>query len=138
MRDLLVSIFGGSGGAPAAIVAAACRPVGVRAIVLRGGTPDVAGPALGAIRAPTLMIVDSEDPQLRNRNTYAMRAMQCETSLTVVPGAGPLFEEVGALDPATAAASAWYDNHLRIRRPGFADRGIAGRALASTIFCHAP
>ena len=75
MRDLPVSIFGGSGGAPAAIVAAACRPVAVRAIVLRGGTPDVAGPALGAIRAPTLMIVGSEIP-LRNRNTYAMRAMQ--------------------------------------------------------------
>jgi len=59
----------------------------------------VAGPALGAIRAPTLMIVGSEDPQLRNRNTYAMRAMPCETSLTVVPGAGTFVRRGGSAGP---------------------------------------
>lgn len=110
---LPVGIFGVSAGAPAAIIAGASRPVAVSAIVLRGGTPDVAGPALGAVRAPTLMIVGSEDPQLRNRNISAMKAMQCETSLTIIPGAGHLFEEAGTLDLATAAATAWYDNHLR-------------------------
>jgi putative phosphoribosyl transferase len=135
---LPVGIFGVSAGAPAAIIAAACRPVAVWAIVLRGGTPDVAGLALGAVRAPTLMIVGSEDRQLRNRNIYAMKAMQCMTSLTVAPGAGRLFEEAGTLDQTHAAAKVWYDNYLRIRRACFADRATAGRALASRIFSHAP
>jgi putative phosphoribosyl transferase len=79
------------------------------------------------------MIVGSEDRQVLALNISAMKAMKCNTSLSIVPGAGHLFEEEGTLDQALAAASDWYDKHLRALRPLFDDRRSAGRALASRM-----
>lgn len=109
---LPLGLFGASTGAGAAIVAAAARPT-VAAIVSRGGRPDLAGPALEAVRAPTLLIVGGEDREVLALNRSAQARMKAETSLVVVPGAGHLFEEAGALEKALAAAGDWYVRHLR-------------------------
>lgn len=113
---LPIGLFGASTGAAAAIVAAASRTNAVAAIVSRGGRPDLAGPALGDVRAPTLMIVGGDDRQVLALNRSAREAMRCKTSLTIVPGAGHLFEEPGTLDQALAAAAEWFENHLRVKR----------------------
>jgi putative phosphoribosyl transferase len=143
---LPLGIFGVSAGAQAAVVAAACRPT-VGAIVLRGGRPDLAGNALVYVGAPTLMLVGDKDRQLLARNVSAMNAMRCETSLAIVSGAGPLFEELGTLDRAQEAATAWFDARLRVGAPISGARtetnfGAASSALSSCdrerIFLAAP
>ena len=130
---LPIGLFGASTGAAAAIVAATERPELIGAIVSRGGRPDLAGPALGVLRAPTLLIVGSRDLEVLDLNRAAMKAMRCETSLHVVPGATHLFEEKGTLDQALSAARAWYVRHLRAGRLLFDDREAAGAALASRM-----
>ena len=111
-RALPLGLFGSSTGAAAALVAAAHRPDWVRAVVSRGGRPDLAGPALGAVRAPTLLVVGGADEQVLELNHEAMAMMTCETELEVVPGATHLFEEPGTLDAVVAAASGWFRRHL--------------------------
>jgi len=135
---LPIGLFGASTGAAAAIVAAVARADAVAAIVSRGGRPDLAGAALRAVRAPALMIVGGEDRQVLALNTSAMKAMHCKTFLTIVPGAGHLFEEEGTLDQALTAAADWFGKHLRSQRPLFDDRTMAGRALAAKISRRAP
>jgi putative phosphoribosyl transferase len=120
---LPIGLFGASTGAGAAIVAAALRPDPVTAIASRGGRPDLAGRALGEVRAPTLLIVGGEDREVLALNASARKAMHCKSSLKVVPGAGHLFEEQGALDQALAAAAEWYKSHLRGNRSLSRDKG---------------
>jgi putative phosphoribosyl transferase len=84
----------------------------VRAVVSRGGRPDLAGAALERIKAPTLLIVGGKDREVLLLNERAQRAMRCETRLVIVPGASHLFEEPGALDAAVAAAGDWFEHHL--------------------------
>lgn len=110
---LPIGLFGASTGAAAALRAAAERPDRVMAIVSRGGRPDLAGPALPTVRAPTLLIVGGDDRDVLQLNETARRAMRCEVDLVVVPGAGHLFEEPGALDEALLAASDWFVRYLR-------------------------
>jgi putative phosphoribosyl transferase len=111
-----VGYFGASTGAAAALVAAA-RPaaetgVEIGAVVSRGGRPDLAGRALGAVRAPTLLIVGSYDTQVLALNRSAQAELRCESRLDVVRGATHLFEEPGTLAEAAALARDWFAGHL--------------------------
>jgi putative phosphoribosyl transferase len=105
---LPVGLFGASTGAAAALVAAADLGDKVRAVVSRGGRPDLAGPRLGDVRAPTLLIVGGNDRAVLSLNLEAQRQLQCATSLEVVPGATHLFEEPGALESVAQLASRWF------------------------------
>ncbi len=115
---LALGLFGASTGAGAALVAAAHRPATVAAVVSRGGRPDLAGPALASVRAPTLLIVGALDAEVLELNRWALdRLTQLEQAgedrrLEVVPGAGHLFEEEGTLDRVASLACSWFDRHL--------------------------
>jgi putative phosphoribosyl transferase len=104
--------FGASTGAAAALIAAARRPDSVRAVVSRGGRPDLASDELGAVRAPTLLIVGSRDEAVIEMNRDAMRRMRCEVDLAIVPGATHLFEEPGALEEVARRAGDWFASRL--------------------------
>jgi len=110
---LHVGCFGASTGAAAALVAAAERPQKVRAVVSRGGRPDLAGEALRRVTAPTLLIVGSRDPQVLRLNQAAQRLLAGESRLEIVAGATHLFEEPGALEQVAALARDWFARHLR-------------------------
>jgi len=112
-RGLPVGLFGASTGGGAALVAASERPAGVRAVVSRGGRPDLAGPALSAVRAPTLLIVGERDHPVIAMNRDALAQLQCEKRLDIVPGATHLFEEPGTLEEVSRLASAWFTEYLR-------------------------
>jgi dienelactone hydrolase len=107
--------FGASTGAAAALVAAAAGPTIVSAVVSRGGRPDLAAAALGAVRAPTLLIVGGEDHEVLELNERAYDSLNCLKRLAVVPGATHLFEEPGALDEACDHAVGWFDHHCPMR-----------------------
>ncbi|MGZ5295215.1 MAG: dienelactone hydrolase family protein [Actinomycetota bacterium] len=109
---LPLGTFGASTGAAAALVAAAARPAEVRAIVSRGGRPDLAGEALPGVRAPTLLIVGSRDPQVIDLNHEAAARMTCERETVIVPGATHLFEEPGTLEEVARLAGEWFDRYL--------------------------
>ncbi len=104
---LPLGYFGASTGAAAALVAAAERPA-ARAVVSRGGRPDLAGDELERVEAPTLLIVGARDPVVLDLNRQAMEHMHAETRLEIVPGATHLFEEPGALDDVARLAREWF------------------------------
>ena len=110
--DLRLGYFGASTGAGAALIAAARRPDAVGAVVSRGGRPDLAGPALGRVRAPTLLIVGEQDVPVIGMNEAALAELRCVKQLTIVPGATHLFEEPGALERVAALARDWFERHL--------------------------
>jgi putative phosphoribosyl transferase len=112
-RHLRIGYFGASTGAGAALVAAAERPDVVRAVVSRGGRPDLAGPALSRVRAPTLLIVGGNDFHVIELNRAAFTQLRCEKQLVIVPGATHLFEEPGALDEVARLAREWFERHLK-------------------------
>lgn len=107
-----LAFFGASTGAAAALVAAAALGDDVAAVVSRGGRPDLAGDALKQVRAPTLLIVGGEDPQVLELNRAAARKVRAETRIVVIPGAGHLFEEHGALERVAGLAAEWIAEHL--------------------------
>ncbi len=109
---LRIGYFGASTGAAAALVAAAERREVVRAIVSRGGRPDLAGEALPLVQAPTLLIVGGLDYQVIELNRVAQARMRAETRLEIVPGATHLFEEPGTLDEVTQLAIGWFTRYL--------------------------
>lgn len=111
-RNLRIGYFGASTGAGAALVAAAERPEAVGAIVSRGGRPDLAGDALSLVQAPTLLIVGGEDQPVIGMNEEALAQLRAEKRLQIVPGAGHLFEEPGALDEVARLAADWFTRHL--------------------------
>ncbi|MGB2568916.1 dienelactone hydrolase family protein [Micromonospora citrea] len=108
---LPVGLFGASTGAAAALVAAAARPERVAAVVSRGGRPDLAGSALSAVRAPTLMLVGGLDEQVITLNEQAAAALTAPHELRIVPGATHLFEEPGTLEQVADAAGDWFTTH---------------------------
>lgn len=111
--SLRLGYFGASTGAAAALVAAAERPK-TGAVVSRGGRPDLAGDALGRVRAPTLLIVGGADPQVLDLNEQALDELAAvEKRLEVVPDATHLFEEPGALEEVARLARDWFEGHLR-------------------------
>jgi putative phosphoribosyl transferase len=111
-RDLNVGYFGSSTGAAAALVAAAELSDIVSAVVSRGGRPDLAGDALGHVRAATLLVVGSLDKQVLPLNEEAYYLLHCERAMRVVPNASHLFEEEGALERVAAMATEWFAGHL--------------------------
>jgi pimeloyl-ACP methyl ester carboxylesterase len=111
-RHLRVGYFGASTGAAAALVSAAERPQAVGAVVSRGGRPDLAGPALAGVQAPTLLIVGGNDYAVIELNQAAFAQLGCEKRLVIVPGATHLFEEPGALDEVARLAREWFEHHL--------------------------
>lgn len=114
-RDLNIGYFGSSTGAAAALVAAPERPEVVGAVVSRGGRPDLAGDALPHVKAPTLLIVGGYDTVVIDLNKQAMAQMRAETKLEIIPGAGHLFEEPGALEKVAELARQWFQRHLTER-----------------------
>ena len=110
LRGLPIGLFGASTGAAAALIAAA--RTGVRAVVSRGGRPDLAGDALSRVRCPTLLIVGGADAEVIELNRRAMRRMPAPTAIHIVPRAGHLFEEPGALAEVVAVASQWFGKYL--------------------------
>jgi putative phosphoribosyl transferase len=111
-RRLPTGLFGASTGGGAALVAAADRPARVRAVVSRGGRPDLAGRALARVLAPTLLIVGGDDGPVIDMNREAMARMTAPVRLEIVPGASHLFEEPGALERVAALASEWFVRYL--------------------------
>jgi putative phosphoribosyl transferase len=123
---LPIGYFGASTGAAAALVAAAGDP-DIRAVVSRGGRPDLAADALPHVSAPTLLIVGGEDFGVIELNQDAYARMRCEKRLAIVPGATHLFEEPGALEEVVRLASEWFLGHFAAVGRG-ASEGGAGRA----------
>jgi putative phosphoribosyl transferase len=113
MRDLVVGYFGASTGAAAALIAAAQLPQHVKAIVSRGGRPDLAGTALPNVKAPTLLIVGGDDLEVLELNKEALARLSSEKKLTVVPGATHLFEEPGKLEQVAKLAIEWFSKYLK-------------------------
>ncbi len=111
-RLLRVGYFGASTGGGAALVAAAQRPEAVGAVVSRGGRPDLAGPALPHVRAPTLLIVGGRDVPVIGMNQEALAQLRCEKRLEIIPGATHLFEEPGTLEQAALLARDWFNQYL--------------------------
>lgn len=108
---LPVGYFGASTGAAAALVAAAERPE-TAAVVSRGGRPDLAAARLADVRAPTLLIVGGEDHAVLEMNGRALAMLGPEKDLAVIPGAGHLFEEPGALEEVARLAGTWFARHM--------------------------
>ncbi len=110
---LRLGYFGASTGAAAALVAAAEQADRIRAVVSRGGRPDLAGPALPRGQAPTLLIVGGKDTPVIAMNQEAMAQLaSAEKELVVVKGASHLFEEDGALEEVARLAGDWFGRHL--------------------------
>jgi pimeloyl-ACP methyl ester carboxylesterase len=112
--ELKRGLFGASTGTAAALMAAAELPEKVEAVVSRGGRPDLAGPALPNVQAPTLLIVGGKDHPVIDLNEEALDQMAegTEKKLAIVPGASHLFEESGTLEQAARLAMEWFQNHL--------------------------
>jgi putative phosphoribosyl transferase len=137
-RDLPIGLFGASTGSAAALGAAARRPGVVRAVVSRGGRPDLAFAFLAKVSAPTLLIVGECDEEVLELNRKALRRLGGVHELRVVPNATHLFPEPGALAHVARLAQDWFEQHLTAPAPEpidlppecFADRAQAGRCLA--------
>lgn len=112
ISDLPIACFGASTGAAAALIAAAERPAVVRAVISRGGRPDLAGDALPHVQAPTLLIVGGADDVVIGLNRRAMQGMRAHVELETVPGATHLFEEPGTLEQVARLAMAWCRRYL--------------------------
>ncbi|MEU5097422.1 phosphoribosyltransferase family protein [Streptomyces sp. NPDC020996] len=111
-EGLAVGYFGASTGAAAALWAAGEPGARIAAVVSRGGRPDLAGPRLPAVAAPTLLIVGGHDELVLDLNRDAQSRLHCENRLAVVPGATHLFEEPGALEKVTELARDWFADHM--------------------------
>ncbi|HUA33562.1 MAG TPA: phosphoribosyltransferase family protein, partial [Candidatus Binataceae bacterium] len=142
-----LAYFGASTGAAAALVAAA-RDSSIRAIVSRGGRPDLAMRVLHRVKAPTLLIVGGDDSPVIEMNEGAFAKLRCEKELKIVPGATHLFEEPGTLEEVVRLARDWFARHLATEARSeeassdcphadedliFRDRSDAGRKLAAAL-----
>ena len=112
LAHLPVGYFGASTGAGAALWAAAEPDADIAAVVSRGGRPDLAGPRLAEVTAPTLLIVGGDDDVVLDLNRQAQAQLRCESRLVVIPGATHLFEEPGTLQAAAEAARDWFTGHM--------------------------
>jgi putative phosphoribosyl transferase len=112
IQNIAMGYFGASTGAGAALVAAAAPNSDVKAVVSRGGRPDLAENSLPLVRAPTLLIVGGGDEPVIQLNRLALNRMCCERQLKIVPGATHLFSEPGTLEEAARLASEWFQLHL--------------------------
>ncbi len=111
-KHLNIGYFGSSTGAAAALRAAAKMKDNVHAVVSRGGRPDLTGPEIIQIQAPTLLIVGGLDEMVITLNEEALRQLDCPKELSIIPGATHLFEEPGTLKTVAQQAAHWFVNHL--------------------------
>jgi putative phosphoribosyl transferase len=109
---LPIGLFGAGTGAAAALVAAAGTNDRISAIVSRGGRPDLVGAALMQVTAPTLLLVGESDTPVRTLNEQARNAMTALVEMRIIPGAGHLFEEPGALDLVAEEAAGWFTTYF--------------------------
>jgi pimeloyl-ACP methyl ester carboxylesterase len=114
LAGLPVGYFGASTGAAAALIAAAQLPQSTKAVVSRGGRPDLAGAALPKVTAPTLLIVGANDQPVLELNQDALHALRCEKKLAIIPGATHLFEEPGTLEQVADLAHNWFERYIAI------------------------
>jgi putative phosphoribosyl transferase len=112
-KNLKIGYFGASTGAAAALIAAAERPTQIKAVVSRGGRPDLAMHAIPKVKAPTLFIVGGNDDIVIELNKKAMQNFPAENKLEIVPGATHLFEEEGKLEIVAKLAIDWFLAHLQ-------------------------
>ena len=112
-KGLGIGYFGASTGAGAALQAAARDPSSVRAVVSRGGRPDLAEPYLPSVTTPALLIVGGDDEPVIEMNRAAYRLLACPKRLVIVPGASHLFEEPGTLEEVAEQALIWFRQHFR-------------------------
>ena len=112
LAHLPLGLFGASTGTAACLRAAAVRAHEVRAIVSRGGRPDLAFDVLAAVRSPTLLIVGSHDVDVLELNAWAASHLQTSHAIKVVAGAGHLFEEPGCLEETARLAKEWFQTQL--------------------------
>lgn len=110
--ELPLGFFGASTGAAAALVAAAQRGKDVKAVVCRGGRPDLAMDYLPIVHAPTLLIVGADDETVVELNRVALGELGCEKQMTVIPDATHLFPEPGALEEVSRLACDWFEKYL--------------------------
>jgi putative phosphoribosyl transferase len=113
--DRPIGYFAAGTGSAASITAAVARPAVVAGVVSRGGRPDLAGPALVQMRAPVLLIVGGEDPDVIRFNETAMEEMSVSVELVIVPGATHRFEQRGTLETVTELAADWFVEKLSLR-----------------------
>ncbi len=113
-RHLAIGYFGASTGAAAALKAAAALGPMIRAVVSRGGRPDLALDDLPRVQAPTLLIVGGNDDVVIELNRKAYRELRAEKELKIIPGATHLFEEPGTLEQVATAAACWFAHHLPV------------------------
>ena len=125
VHNLPVGFFGASTGAAAALRAAAVAPEGVAAVVSRGGRPDLAGAELRHVRTPSLLIVGGEDREVLELNRQAASLLAGRKELAVVPGAGHLFEEPGALEQVARLAAGWFVDQFTATRAQSGRRPMA-------------
>ncbi len=111
-KDLAIGYFGSSTGAAAALIAAAELPAFIKAVVSRGGRPDLAEEHLAKVKAPTLLIVGGNDLVVLDMNREAMKRIPAEKKLEIVPGATHLFEEAGKLEKVARLAITWFSKYL--------------------------
>jgi putative phosphoribosyl transferase len=111
-RTSSLGYFGSSTGAAAALVAAAQLQQSIRAIVSRGGRPDLAGNALAQVTSPTLLLIGGEDQEVLELNREAYALLPCEKHLQIIPGASHLFQEPGKLEIVAQLAADWFASHL--------------------------
>ena len=111
-KGLGIGYFGASTGAGAALQAAARDPSSIRAVVSRGGRPDLAEAYLPSVTAPTLLIVGGDDEPVIEMNRAAYRLLSCPKRLVIVPGASHLFEEPGTLEQVAEHALTWFQQHI--------------------------
>jgi len=112
-NPLSIGYFGASTGAGAALQAAAREPSNIKAVVSRGGRPDLAEPYLPSVAAPTLLIVGGHDEPVIEMNQAAYDLLTCEKKLIIVPGATHLFEEPGTLEQVAEHAGRWFQRYLQ-------------------------
>lgn len=108
LAELRMGYFGSSTGAAAALVAAALHPDLIHAVVSRGGRPDLAGPVLPHVQAPTLLLVGGQDVGVLELNEASLARMEGLKGIQIIPGATHLFEEPGALAQVARQATAWF------------------------------
>ena len=111
-KNLGIGYFGASTGAGAALQASAREPSNIKAVVSRGGRPDLAESYLPSVTAPTLLIVGGHDEPVIEMNQAAYHLLTCEKKLIIVPGATHLFEEPGTLEQVAEYAGRWFVQHL--------------------------
>ena len=111
-QDLKTGYFGSSTGGAAALIAAAEKPGRVAVVVSRGGRVDLATEFLSKVKAPTLLIVGENDPQVLTWNKEALTHLNPASQLSVIPGATHLFEEPGTLEEVAEQVGAWFEEHF--------------------------